>query len=141
MCPAAEDEVKLARQVDLPDEDRRARHSDKRESWWPSEDKKAHRLALDRDVVEQETYGIDHQTARNVIEQLPSEMTAEERWNFIESTLMPALNRVYGTLPPSDRRTQTLTMVMEDISVDLLKHNDPESRRLARCGFASSTFT
>jgi len=89
-------------------------------------------------MKEQETFGIDHATARNVVRLLPSELTADEQWNFVENTVMPALNRVYGNLPASDRRTQTLTMAMDNVVMHLMSvsHFDEpvphETKQLAR---------
>ena len=117
--------------------------------WWPvpaswpldpETGKQQRRKRMGEQVREQETYGVDYVTARDVVQtfkRVCPEWDDDALWRLCDA-LMTQVNASYGFLPIDTAATQSLALAAEDkastLERDGLIEKDRETRAFARAG-------
>ena len=117
--------------------------------WWPvaaswpldpATGKQQRRKRMGEQVREQETYGVDYVTARDVVQtfkRVCPEWDDDALWRLCDA-LMAQVNASYGFLPIDTAATQSLALAAEDkastLERDGLIEKDGETRAFARAG-------
>jgi hypothetical protein len=102
--------------------------------WWPVvaewpkvEGDERRRKIMGTEVGEQETYGVDYVTARDVIacfKKVLPEYTEDDLWE-ISDELMMQVNASYGPMTPDTAATQSLALAAEDLAESLERRVGP----------------
>jgi hypothetical protein len=117
--------------------------------WWPvaaswpldpATGKQQRRKRMGEQVREQETYGVDYVTTRDVVQtfkRVCPEWDDDALWRLCDA-LMAQVNASYGFLPIDTAATQSLALAAEDkastLERDGLIEKDGETRAFARAG-------
>ena len=89
--------------------------------WWPSLGTKAPRKLLKSEVIEQETYGVDFVTGRDVTDSMKRilpDFSEEQVWGLYKQ-LLAQVNASYGAMTPDTLATQSLALAAEDLAEHL----------------------
>ena len=109
--------------------------------WWPSVttwpivkgEERRHKV-MGVEVQEQETFGVDYVTGRDVIRCLRTvlpEYSEDELWEVSDS-LMVQVNATYGPMPPELAATQNIALAAEDLAEKLERLSDAHSCAVAK---------
>ena len=109
--------------------------------WWPSVttwpivkgEERRHKV-MGAEVQEQETFGVDYVTGRDVIRCLRTvlpEYSEDELWEVSDS-LMVQVNATYGPMPPELAATQNIALAAEDLAEKLERLSDAHSCAVAK---------
>ena len=99
--------------------------------WWPSLGVKTERKRLVTEAIEQETYGVDFVTGRDVTDTLKRvlpDFSDDDVWGLYKQ-LLSQVNASYGAMTPDTLATQSLAVAAEDLAEKL--ERQPGARSLA----------
>ena len=110
---------------------------------WPSDPRtgaEKRRKEMGTEVREQETYGVDYVTARDVagrLRRVLPEFGDDKIWALV-NRLMMQVNATYGAMSPDATATHSVALAAEDLATKLERGDDGERRRAEASSSASS---